>query len=77
MRRKKQGRLLIAVRLGARHNRSIMEQQPAQPEANASPAPASVGELQRLIDERDETIRLLNQALSRALDELDRAAQAA
>ena len=36
-----------------------------------------IGELSREIDERDETIRLLNEALSRALDELtgeDRAA---
>ena len=36
-----------------------------------------IGELSREIDERDETIRLLNEALCRALDELtgeDRAA---
>jgi hypothetical protein len=29
-----------------------------------------IADLQALIDERDETIRLLNEALSRALDEL-------
>jgi hypothetical protein len=44
------------------------------------PAPrrlVRVAELEAEIDERDETIRLLNEALSRALDELaalDRAA---
>ena len=39
--------------------------------------PARIAELEVEIDERDETIRLLNEALSRALDELaalDRAA---
>jgi hypothetical protein len=59
-----------------------MEQQrPVRAESKTShapaSAPASVVELKRLIDDRDETIRLLNEALSRALDELNRAAQAA
>jgi len=31
---------------------------------------ARIAELEALVDERDETIRLLNEALSRALDEL-------
>ncbi|HLB24608.1 MAG TPA: hypothetical protein VJP07_10985 [Dehalococcoidia bacterium] len=31
-----------------------------------------IGELRHEIDERDETIRLLNEALSQALDELAR-----
>ena len=36
------------------------------------PEPLRIGDLERLIDERDETIRLLTEALSRALDELQR-----
>jgi hypothetical protein len=60
-----------------RQNRCTMEQrQPNRPEPKARPA-GTVFDLNRLIDERDETIRLLNAALSQALDELDRAAQAA
>ena len=47
-------------------------------EANTTDAPKPrrkekndrIGELSRAIDDRDETIRLLNEALSRALDEL-------
>jgi hypothetical protein len=39
--------------------------------------PADVVDLKRLIDDRDETIRLLNAALSSALDDLNRSAEAA
>ena len=34
--------------------------------------PARIIEMQKMIDDRDETIRLLSEALSRALDELRR-----
>jgi hypothetical protein len=34
-------------------------------------------EMQKMLDDRDETIRLLNEALSRALDELARTSKAA
>jgi hypothetical protein len=56
-----------------------MERQPstAAPEPKARITPARVIEMQKLIDDRDDTIRLLNEALSRALDELNRASQAA
>ena len=43
-----------------------------QTESNAQRKPVRIDDLQKLIDERDETIRLLNEALSRALDELQR-----
>jgi len=36
-----------------------------------------IAELERQIDQRDETIRLLNEALSRALDELSMLNEAA
>ena len=47
------------------------------PATKVSPPVARIAEMQRLIDDRDETIRLLNEALSLALEELDRAAMAA
>jgi hypothetical protein len=39
--------------------------------------PTRAGKLQHILDERDETIRLLNEALSHALDELRRTSRAA
>lgn len=41
-------------------------------EPNAPRRPARIIEMRKMIDDRDETIRLLNEALSRALDELRR-----
>ncbi len=56
-----------------------MERQQPQPApaAKTEPAPIRLAAMQRLIDDRDETIRLLNEALSLALDELDRKVMAA
>ena len=56
-----------------------MERQQPQPAsaAKTAPAPTRVAAMQRLIDDRDETIRLLNEALALALEELDRQAMAA
>jgi hypothetical protein len=54
-----------------------MENKSTQDKPAPRRVPARVAELEAEIDERDETIRLLNEALSRALDELtafDRAA---
>jgi hypothetical protein len=47
------------------------------PDLKTRSTPARLIEMQRLLDDRDETIRLLNEALSRALDDLDRSSQAA
>lgn len=48
--------------------------EPQIKDETATPQPqdgaARIAELEALVDERDETIRLLNEALSRALDEL-------
>jgi len=61
-----------------RHNRGMMKQRPdTNAAANEERKGTSITELRAQIDQRDETIRLLNEALSRALDELtelDRAA---
>ena len=56
-----------------------MERQQTQPAPAVKTAPPSprVAAMQRLIDDRDETIRLLNEALALALEELDRQAMAA
>lgn len=56
-----------------------MERQLPEPAAAPKTPPTStpVVAMQRLIDDRDETIRLLNEALSLALEELDRQAMAA
>lgn len=51
-------------------NRRVMEQRHAAPELKTPRRPSRIVEMQRLLDDRDETIRLLNEALSRALDEL-------
>jgi hypothetical protein len=50
-----------------------------RPEATTKPREASprIQEIKIAIDERDETIRQLNEALSRALDELNAAREAA
>jgi hypothetical protein len=56
------------------HNRGMKETQAALPtpdDAAKRRKSARISELETQIDERDETIRLLNEALSRALDELD------
>ncbi|MHB8375647.1 MAG: hypothetical protein ACYDEB_01635 [Dehalococcoidia bacterium] len=42
------------------------------PRRKPAPRPARIAELRTQLDARDETIRLLNEALSRALEELDR-----
>ncbi len=76
--RRKRGKLLIAASKRARQNRRTMEQQqPERAESETSVVSTNVVELRKLVDDRDATIRLLNEALCRALDELDRAAEAA
>ena len=47
-----------------------MEQPQTARESKMPRKPSRVIEMQKLLDDRDETIRLLNEALSRALDEL-------
>jgi len=64
-------------RYGWRDNRGVMEQRHAAPEAKTPRRPSRIVEMQRLLDDRDETIRLLNEALSRALDELRLTSRAA
>ena len=55
-----------------------MEQQRhAAIEGKTPRKPARAAELQHMLDERDETIRLLNEALSHALDELRLSSRAA
>jgi hypothetical protein len=54
-----------------------MEQRHAAPEAKTPRRPSRIVEMQRLLEDRDETIRLLNEALSRALDELRLTSRAA
>jgi len=78
------GVLLMVARAASSHNH-YMDAKTRYTDANTPDAPKArrkqkgerVGELSSEIDERDEAIRLLNEALSRALDELtseDRAA---
>lgn len=50
-------------------NRHMKREAPAEPTKVRIPRPR-IAELRHEIDERDETIRLLNEALSKALDEL-------
>jgi hypothetical protein len=68
----------MAAAGSGRHNRRMMKQQTdTNTAADSRRKSTSISELRALIDQRDETIRLLNEALSRALDELtelDRAA---
>lgn len=56
-----------------------MERQQPRPASapKTAPAPTGVAAMQRLIDDRDETIRLLTEALWLALEELDRKEMAA
>jgi hypothetical protein len=54
-----------------------MDGKAREPRTDASGEERRINELQQAIDDRDETIRLLNEALSRALDELDEAGRAA
>ncbi len=67
----------MVSRYGWRDNRGVMEQRHAAPELKTPRKPSRVAEMQGLLDERDETIRLLNEALSRALDELRLTSRAA
>jgi hypothetical protein len=56
------------------HNRGMKETQAALPAADDAAKrrkSAQISELEAQVDARDETIRLLNEALSRALDELE------
>jgi len=49
-----------------------MQENPGGKRRQPQPHGESIGGLRHEIDERDETIRLLNEALSQALDELER-----
>ena len=60
----------------ARDNRR-MENKTTPDKPTPRRVPARVTELEAEIDERDETIRLLNEALSRALDEMSALERAA
>jgi hypothetical protein len=53
------------------HHGAMMEQTPPPTRIDA-PQRTRIRDLRQQIEERDETIRLLNEALSRALDELER-----
>ena len=63
----------MAHRPGAEHDGAMMEQQHTT-STGPKPVrrPARVSELRAQLAARDETIRLLNEALSRALEELER-----
>jgi len=54
-----------------------MERHQTATEQKTPRKPVRVADLQTMLDDRDETIRLLNEALSHALDELSRTAKAA
>ena len=70
--------MLIAAGAGGCDNCGAMDQQRhAAIEQKPPRKPTPVVELQRMLDERDETIRLLNEALSHALDELRLTSRAA
>ena len=62
------GTLMVAKSRGGQ-NRRMKNEAPAEPTKIRTPRPR-IADLVREIDERDETIRLLNEALSKALDEL-------
>jgi hypothetical protein len=51
-------------------NLAMDNERPAEHEGIVTKKPARIVELEREMDERDETIRMLNEALSHALDEL-------
>lgn len=73
------GETLMAA-VAARHQNRRMENERTQvdaADARSRRKSPRVIELQAQIDERDEIIRLLNEALSRALDELTDGRQAA
>lgn len=68
----------MAANVGGRQNRPMQNE--ANPEADKKPSGRKtprIVELETQIDQRDETIRLLNEALSRALDELNMLNEAA
>jgi len=52
------------------HNQSMEANRTDAPKPLRKEKNERISELTRAIDDRDETIRLLNEALSRALDEL-------
>lgn len=54
-----------------------MEQHQAATEQKTPRKPVRVPDLQKMLVDRDETILLLNEALSQALDELSSTARAA
>ena len=58
-------------------NRRMFDDEPTAPQTDTIDTPAPTGELAEPIDRRDELIRLLNEALARALDELAPAEHAA
>ncbi len=60
----------MALASGRKHDDAMMEQTP--PTRIDAPPRTRIRDLRQQIEERDETIRLLNEALSRALDELER-----
>ena len=51
-------------------NLAMEHEHPAEHEGTVRMKPARIVDLERELDERDETIRALNEALSHALDEL-------
>ncbi len=56
---------------------SFMEQRHTAVGPKTPRKPSRVIEMQKMLDDRDETIRLLNEALSSALDELRLTSRAA
>ena len=64
------GVLLMVARATSSHNQSMEANTTDAPKPRRKEKNDRIGELSRAIDDRDETIRLLNEALSRALDEL-------
>ena len=68
---------LIGVRARPEDNASMMERETLREKPRRAATSEQITELRREVDSRDETIRLLNEALSRALDELTREGAAA
>ena len=60
----------MAARAMSSHNYAMNENETDAPKPRRRENNERITELGRTIDERDETIRLLNEALSLALDEL-------
>ena len=68
---------LIGARARPEDNACMMERETLREKPRRTPQTEQITELRREVDARDETIRLLNEALSRALDELTRDGAAA